>query len=75
MSEGGKQSIVVDVPQTYPVKSLNNGLIFGFLTLGIESEFTDPASLKLEVLAIALNYDVDVRQFRTVDMAWLLRQI
>ena len=71
----GKKSIVVGVPQTYPVRPLNGHLISGFLTPGNHSEFTYPATLKDEVLSIAPDYDVDVPQFRTDDKDWLLEQI
>ena len=75
LSDAGKRSVVIGVPQTYPVKPLNGKLISGFLTPGIQSEFTYPSSLKDDVLAIAPEYDVDVPQFRTDDKDWLLEQI
>lgn len=75
LSDAGKQSIVVGVPQTYPIKPLNGKLISGFLTPGIHSEFTYPSSLKDDVLSIAPDYDVDVPQFRTDNKDWLLEQI
>ncbi|RPI33098.1 MAG: phosphodiesterase [Chloroflexota bacterium] len=75
LSEAGKTSVVVGVPQTYPVKPLNGSLIGGFLTPSVESDFAYPASLKDEVLAIAPDYDFDVRQFRTNNKDWLLQQI
>lgn len=75
LSEAGKESIVIGVPQTFPVKPLKGNLVSGFLTPGSDSEFTYPAELKSEVLSVAPEYDVDVRQFRTDDKDWLLRQI
>ena len=75
LSEVGKRSIVVGVPQTYPVSPLNGELISGFLTPGISNEFTYPASLKQEVLDIAPDYEFDVREFRTDNKDWLLQQI
>ncbi len=75
LSEAGKQCIVIGVPQTYPVKPINGYLVSGFLTPGVRSEFTYPATLKQEVLSIAPDYQVDVPQFRTDDKDWLLRQI
>ena len=75
LSESGKQSVVVGVPQTYPVKPLNGKMISGFLTPGIDSEFTYPSPLRDEVLAISPDYDVDVPQFRTDNKDWLLEQI
>lgn len=75
LSDAGKESLVIGVPQTFPVKPLKGNLIAGFLTPSTESAFTYPESLKREVLSIAPEYDVDVRQFRTDDKDWLLRQI
>lgn len=75
LSQAGKQSIVIGVPQTYPVKPLNGHMISGLLTPSRHDEFTYPSTLKAEVLTIAPDYDVDVPQFRTADKDWLLRQI
>ena len=75
LTDAGKSSVVIGVPQTYPVKPLSGKLISGFLAPGTQSEFTYPASLKEEVLRIAPDYDVDVRQFRTDDKDYLLEQI
>lgn len=75
LGEHDRSSVVIGVPQTYPVRPLNGHLISSFLTPGTENEFAYPASLKEEVLRIAPDYDFDVRQFRTDDKDWLLRQI
>jgi len=75
LSEAGKQVILIGVPQTFPVKPVNGHLIASFLAPSTESEFTYPASLKGEVLQIAPEYDLDVRNFRTDDKDWLLKQI
>ncbi len=75
LDEAGKQSIVIGVPQTYPVRPINGQLISGFLAPGTDSEFTYPAALRDEVLAIAPGYSVDVREFRTENKDWLLDQI
>jgi predicted AlkP superfamily phosphohydrolase/phosphomutase len=77
LSEAGKTSVVIGVPPTYPIKPLNGNtyLISCFLTPGIQSDFAYPAALKQEVLNIAPDYDFDVKQFRTEDKDWLLRQI
>jgi predicted AlkP superfamily phosphohydrolase/phosphomutase len=75
LSEAGRQSIVIGVPQTYPVRPMNGHLISCFLTPGTESAFTYPAIFKQEVLKIAPNYAFDVRDFRTLNKARLLQQI
>jgi len=75
LSEAGKRSIVIAVPQTYPIRPLNGFMVSGFLTPGIHREFTHPASLKEEILALAPEYHFDVAQFRTENKDWLLEQI
>jgi predicted AlkP superfamily phosphohydrolase/phosphomutase len=71
LGDAGKQSIVVGVPQTYPLRPLRGEMIGCFLTPGIESAFAYPAMLKQEVLNVAPNYLFDMRDFRTDDKARL----
>lgn len=80
LGEAGKQSIVVGVPQTYPVKPVNGHLISSFLTPSTTNpkiQWTHPASLRQEIegLLAPEAYDVDVPQFRTDDKSFLLQQI
>ncbi len=75
LGKAGKQSIVVGVPQTYPIRPLNGHLISSFLTPSTQGRFTYPDSLKPEVEALVGEYEVDVRQFRTEDKGFLLKQI
>lgn len=80
LGEAGKQSILVGVPQTYPVKPMNGHLISSFLTPNTTSpkiQWTHPASLRVEIeqLLAPEVYDVDVPQYRTEDKAYLLQQI
>jgi predicted AlkP superfamily phosphohydrolase/phosphomutase len=80
LSEAGKQSIVVGVPQTYPVRPLNGHLISSFLTPSTTNpqvQWTYPADLRGEVerLLAPESYDVDVPEFRTDDKAFILKQI
>ncbi len=75
LTEAGRESVVLAVPQTYPPRPLKGHLVTDFLTPGIESQFAYPAIFKQEVLRIAPNYPFDVRGFRTDDKAWLLQQI
>jgi predicted AlkP superfamily phosphohydrolase/phosphomutase len=74
-SDAGLQSVVIGVPQTYPVRPINGHMVSCFLTPGTESAFTYPAIFKQEVLKIAPNYAFDVKDFRTMDKARLLQQI
>lgn len=81
LSDAGKQCIVVGVPQTYPIKPLNNGhIISSFLTPGTTSpkvKWTHPPTLRgeIEQLLAPETYDVDVPQFRTNDKEYLLKQL
>lgn len=77
LTEAGKSSVVVGVPQTYPVKPLNGYLISSFLTPSIERQYTFPYELRYEIERVLEGrpYDLDVPQFRTEDKGYLLRQI
>ena len=71
----GRQVIVLGVPQTYPVRPVNGLLVSSFLTPSARSEYTWPASLKGEIASVVGDYAIDVRDFRTEDKGYLLRQI
>ena len=77
LSEADKTSIIVGVPQTYPVKPLRGHLISGFLTPSTARQYTYPNELRYEIDRVldGSPYDVDVHQFRTDDKNFLLRQI
>ncbi|MCP4541916.1 MAG: phosphodiesterase [Chloroflexi bacterium] len=77
LTEADKDSIVVGVPQTYPIKPIKGALISSFLTPSTQRQYTYPNELRFEVDRV-LNgqpYDVDVHQFRTEDKNHLLQQI
>lgn len=71
----GKESIIIGVPPTYPVKPLRGSLISCFLTPGSQSDYTYPHELRTEIQRIADDYMVDVKGFRTEKKDWLLSQI
>jgi predicted AlkP superfamily phosphohydrolase/phosphomutase len=75
LSREGKESIVIGVPPTFPVKPLRGSLISCFLTPGSQSQFTYPHDLRAEVQRVADDYMVDVKGFRTEKKQWLLGQI
>jgi len=77
LGEADKSSIVVGVPQTYPIKPLNGHLISSFLTPSTDRQYTFPNELRYEIDNVLGSepYDVDVPQFRTEDKDFLLRQI
>ena len=74
-TEAGLESVLIGVPQTYPVKPLNGHLVSCFLTPGVESAFAYPAIFKQEVLNITPQYQFDVKNFRTEEKSRLLQQI
>jgi predicted AlkP superfamily phosphohydrolase/phosphomutase len=76
----GKQSVVVGVPQTYPVRPIDGCLISSFLTPSTtspKSHWTHPPQLRDEISQVleGETYDVDVPQFRTEDKEFLLKQV
>ncbi|MBL8879836.1 MAG: alkaline phosphatase family protein [Phycisphaerales bacterium] len=76
LSAAGRDSIIVGVPQTFPITQRPRGaLVTCFLTPSIESEYTSPPELKSEIAGVVGEYMVDVAGFRTDDKRWLLDQI
>jgi len=77
LGEAGKASIVVGVPQTYPIKPINGHLISSFLTPSVSRQYTHPHELRYDIDRVLDGrvYDIDVPQFRTEDKDHLLRQI
>src|SRR5664279_610853 len=75
LGEAGKQSVIVGVPQTYPVHPINGHLVSDFLTPGKEAGFTYPAILKAEILKLYPNYKFDVANFRSDDKVRLLHDL
>ncbi|HBY97586.1 MAG: alkaline phosphatase family protein [Ardenticatenaceae bacterium] len=77
LSQAGKRSIVVGVPQTYPVQPLNGLLVSDFLTPPDAHQWTYPPSLAEEITTLLGGepYEFDVKGFRTNDKAWLLDSI
>ena len=70
-----KHSVLVGVPQTFPIEPINGVCVSSFLTPTLESGFTWPSDLAQTVLSLAPRYQVDVHNFRTPDKDWLLQQI
>lgn len=76
LTEAGKSSIVIGVPQTYPVSPINGHMVSCFLTPNLESTFTHPPEFREEVLTHTdSHYMFDVKGFRTDNKAWLLQQL
>lgn len=75
LTAAGRAAVVLNVPQTYPVRPLNGHLVSCFLTPGADSAFTYPAVFRQEVLRVTPGYRFDVKDFRTHDKDALLRQL
>lgn len=75
LGEAGKQIALIGVPQTFPMKPVNGIAVASFLAPSVESEFTFPHELRDEILSVAPNYALDVKNFRTPDKDWLVQQI
>lgn len=75
LTQAGRESVIIGVPQTYPVRPLKGHLVSCFLTPGTESQFAYPAVFKQEVLRVSPDYAFDARNFRTDEKARLLDQI
>jgi len=77
LTQAGRRSILVGVPQTYPVKPLNGVCISSFLTPPGGAKWCWPNSLKEEVTELleGEEYLFDVKSFRTENKSWLLEQI
>jgi len=75
VSAAGGASIVVGVPQTYPVHPINGVMVSSFLTPSTLSAYTHPAELKHEIERTVGEYMLDVPNFRTDDKVRLLQDI
>jgi predicted AlkP superfamily phosphohydrolase/phosphomutase len=75
VSDAGRESVVLAVPQTYPPRPLNGHLVSDFLTPGPESAFAFPAVFKQEVLNHVPDYAFDIKGFRTDNKAGLLKRL
>jgi predicted AlkP superfamily phosphohydrolase/phosphomutase len=76
LSQADRPVVVLGVPQTYPVSSVNGVMVSCFLTPDTEkSEYTYPPELKHEIEGLVGRYMVDVDNFRTEEKGRLLEQI
>lgn len=76
LGKAGKKSIIVGVPQTFPIVRAPNGcMITCFLTPSTASDYTHPRLLKREIEELVGQYLVDVPEFRTEEKERLREQI
>lgn len=60
LGRSGLESVIVNVPLSYPPDPLNGAMVTGMMTPSTDSEFTYPAELKERVLADWPDYKLDV---------------
>jgi predicted AlkP superfamily phosphohydrolase/phosphomutase len=60
LSEYGKQTLVVNVPATYPPETVNGTMVSGYMTPSEEVEFTYPPAFKKELYQTVPNYIIDL---------------
>ncbi len=75
LGKAGLKSILVGIPQTYPVKRVNGIMISGLLTPSTDSPYTFPPELRYEIDSTVGQYVIDVDQFRTENKNGLLQNI
>ncbi len=75
LTEKGLASIIIGVPQTYPVSPLKGVMVSGFLTPDTGSRYTYPEELKNEIRETVGEYILDADDFRTNDRDRLLSVI
>ena len=77
LGQHGLRSVVVGVPQTYPVRPINGWLVSSFLTPPSARQWTYPASLVEEIDDVLGGepYEFDVTHFRTENKDELLDNI
>ena len=61
LSKAGKKVIVLNVPMTYPPKSVNGLMISGLDTPDVHSNFTYPSSLKDEIFSRFPDYKINLQ--------------
>ncbi|MCD4653976.1 alkaline phosphatase family protein, partial [bacterium] len=75
LSRSGKKSIVLGVPQTYPVTPINGTLVSGMLTPDTTSHFTWPPEFRQELLGRFPDYRIDIGHFRSLPPEQLVEPI
>ena len=71
----GRRSIIVGVPQTYPVKPIYGLLVSDLLTPSTQVPYTYPSELRHEIERLVGEYEFDVPDFRTNEKARLLSDL
>lgn len=74
LGDACRSNVIVGVPPSFPIKPIQGSLISCFMTPNTD-EFTYPAELREEVLAVANDYDFDVKGFRENKPDQILEQL
>jgi predicted AlkP superfamily phosphohydrolase/phosphomutase len=76
LSDAGRPSIILGVPQTYPItRPLTGAMVACWLTPDITCDYTWPRDLKNRIQQWVGEYILDVKGFRSEDKDSILRQI
>ena len=60
LSEFGKQVIVINIPSTYPPEPVNGVMVSGYMTPGVNVDFTYPVAFKEEMARVVPDYEIDL---------------
>jgi len=75
LAESGRNSIILGVPQTYPVKPMNGILVAGMLTPDTSCDFIWPQDYHDKFLSRFPEYRIDISHFRSLPPEQLAQQI
>jgi predicted AlkP superfamily phosphohydrolase/phosphomutase len=75
LSRAGKTSIVIGVPQTYPVQPLQGYQIAGMPAERLNEQALYPPGLVDEIAQTVPQYAFDIKNFRNVERETLLREL
>lgn len=74
-TEVGKYSIVIGVPQTYPVYPIRGIMISGLLAEALDSNSVYPANILKIIKQNFQKYQFDIKNFRNEDKIQLIKKI
>ncbi|HPQ40513.1 MAG TPA: alkaline phosphatase family protein [bacterium] len=78
LGRSGLKSIIIGVPQTYPVQAMNGILIAGMLAPDTRGDITWPSSVRSEIMGRFPGYALDIPDFRSLPpekLAALIREM
>ena len=75
LSRNNRKSILLGIPQTYPIKPICGVLVAGMLAPNTQSNYVYPEHLKNEIDSTAGGYEIDIPDFRSISPEALLQRI